>query len=127
MKRLAGILLMLASLSAFGQVPIVTQNNSPAIDYLTTDLTAFAVTRFEMQLDSGSFSSIGLPATTDDAKTLPGAHTYAGPKLGTLGLSVGSHSFAARACNVTGCGAASLPLTFTYAPTVVTPANLRFQ
>lgn len=119
---------MFATLSAFGQVPTGTQNNAPAFDYVTADLTAFSVTRFELQLDAGAFVSIGLPAATDDTKTGAGAHTYAGPKLGTFGLSVGSHTFNARACNTGGCGAASaVPFAFTYAPIPSGTANPRLQ
>ena|SRR5260221_845737 len=128
MKHLSGLawLLLLASSAAFGQVT-ATQNNAPALDYLTVNLTAYSVTRFEVQFDTGAFASIGLPATSDDAKTGVGAHTYAGPKLGTLGLSVGSHSYASRACNAGGCGTASAPLSFSYAPIPDAPANQRFQ
>src|SRR5258708_10043072 len=106
MKRLAWLLL-LASSAAFGQVPLATQNNSPALDYPTTALTTFSVTRFEIQFDAGTFISIGLPATTDDAKTLVGDHTYAGSKFGTYGLAVGGHTFASRACNSARSGSAA--------------------
>jgi len=126
MKRLAWLLLF-ASSAAFAQVPVATQNSVPVFDYLIVDFTAFSVTRFEMQLDSGTFASIGVPATTDDVKTLVGAHPYPGPKLGTLGMSVGSHTFASRACNAGGCGIASAPLAFTYAPIPNATANQRLQ
>ncbi len=127
MKRLAWLLL-LASSAAFGQVPAVTQNNSPALDYLTVNLTTWAVTRFEIQFDTGAFVSIGLPTPTDDTKTGIGAHTYAGAKLGTYGLTVGSHTFAARACNAAGCGTASSPpFSFSYAPILDAPVNQRLQ
>ena len=127
MKKLL-VLLAFVSLPAFAQVPIATQNNSPAFDYLLVDFTSFSVTRFEVQIDSGAFVSVGVPTTTDDVRTLPGAHTYAGPKFGTLGLSVGSHTFAARACNAGGCGVASTPpFAFTYAPIPSGTVNQRLQ
>ncbi len=126
--RYAIVLLLFASSATFAQVPIATQNNAPALDYPIVDLAAFSVTRFEMQLDSGAFVSIGLPATTDDAKTIVGDHTYAGPKFGTLGLSIGNHTFSSRACNAGGCGVASaVPFAFTYAPIPTGTANQRLQ
>src|SRR5258708_3608940 len=130
MKRLSRLawMLLLAGSSALGQVVTATQNNSPALDYPTTALTTFAVTRFEIQFDAGAFISIGLPTPTDDAKTLVGDHTYAGPKMGTLGLSVGNHTMSSHACNVAGCGQPSLvPLAFTYAPIPDGTANPRVQ
>ncbi len=109
-------------------MPIATQNNAPALDYLITNLTIGAVTRFEIQFDANAFVSIGLPTPTDDAKTGIGAHTYAGAKLGTYGLAIGSHTFVARACNAAGCGiASSPPFSFTYAPILDAPANQRLQ
>lgn len=129
MKRLLILLvsMLLMSAPALGQ-SAATQNNAPAFDYLISDFTAASVTRFEIQFDGGAFTSIGVPATTDDTKTLAGGHTYAGPKFGTMGLSVGSHTFNARACNVGGCGGASpTPFAFTYAPIPAATANQRIQ
>jgi hypothetical protein len=93
-----------------------------AFDYLQADFIAFTVTRFEVSWDSGTFTTIGLPAPFVDAQTQVGADSYS--VLPPFTQS--THSVAIRACNAVGCGPASLPFAFAYASsTNIPPGNVR--
>ena len=102
--------------------PVATASQSFAFDYKDADLTAGAVTRFEMAVDGGTWATIGVPPVGNDALTQPGSKTYVVP---IPALTTGTHTVAFRACNASICGDSSLPLSFVLAVKPATPTGLR--
>ena len=111
MKRLLLSLLFLPTL-AFGQA------NPPGNGATWTISDPTGITRFEMSFDAGAFSPTIPPLPT------PVSGVYKTTFPASLTLTV--HTVSLRACNVAGCGPASVAAGFTFAgfaPTV-TPANV---
>jgi hypothetical protein len=93
-----------------------------AFDYIRTDFTSYAVTRFEVSWDGGAWSTIGIPAPFVDTQTQAGADSYSALPPFTQS----THSVVVRACNAVGCGLASSPFAFAYASSPTgAPGNLR--
>ena len=90
-----------------------------AWDYTLANVTAGAVTRFEVKLDAGPWVNTGLPPT---------AITYV-YVLPAIGLTVGNHTAHVRACSLVECNLEPSPLaTFTVIRAVpAPPTNLRVQ
>ena len=126
MLRYISFLLALAlyAVPAFAQPPIAAATQSFAFDYKTTDLTASAVVRFELQVDGGAWVNVNIPATSDDAQTPVGSHSYAVP---IPALVTGNHTVSFRACNVQLCSDPMTPFAFTLAVKPPTPAGLRIK
>lgn len=107
-RGLACLLLVCLTLPLSAQAPTVTSSQAIGFDYLDADMTAFSVTRFDVQWDNGAWVSIGIPAPVKQADTLAGASTY---KV-TPPFTTGNHSVSYRAVNEAGAGAASSPFAF---------------
>ena len=119
MRAMLAIFLLVPALS-WAQL---TPSGSLGFDFKIVDIPA--VSRFEMQLDGGTFVGIGIPPVRNDAQTQVGNNTFA-IAASTLTLTAGTHTFAPRACTTTSCFAAtSPPLTFTYVLPLPAPSNLR--
>lgn len=95
------VLFLVASvLGASAQTLQARAGDSLVWDQIQTD----TVTRFEVSVDSGSFTSIGLPTTSNDANTTAGYNSYAW--VIPVNTTVGTHAYSVRACNSLECGAA---------------------
>lgn len=111
MKLLSSFLLLLP-LTAFGQT------NPPGNGASWTISDPTGITRFEQSFDAGAFSPT-IPALPTPVS---GVYKTSFPNT----LSLGVHTVSLRACNVAGCGPASVATGFTFvgfAPTV-TPGNV---
>lgn len=102
--------------------PIVTANQFFGFDYKPGDITAFAIVRFEIQVDTGAWTSVAIPPKANDAQTLAGYDTYKTP---IPAMVPADHTVLVRACNAQLCGDASAPFTFTLAVKPPTVAGLR--
>lgn len=90
---------------------VAQPGQSFAFDY--PDSERPSIMRFEMQIDGGSWTDIGIPTRTFvDQNTLAGHTTYAQP---VPALPTGPHTVAFRACNTSLCGEPSGTLNFTLA------------
>lgn len=91
---------------------VVGPNTQYRFDFPTVDVVNFAITRFELKVDSGAYTTLGLPnPVTNDPNTPINSTTY-GATLGTL--TVGLHTAVVRACNAIGCGADSNSVSFRF-------------
>lgn len=125
MKRLLLVAsLVLLSTPALSQVLILKNaGRSYGVDYITANIKTFSITRFEIQLDGGTWNSIGIPPIQNDAQTLTGYDTYVSPIPDTTPL--GNHTALARVCQSgTVCSDPSNPLAFVFA-VIPAPANMR--
>lgn len=122
------LVLALLMLALYG-VPAVAQTSLLpgqrfGFDYAEADLAAFAVDRFEAQLDGGTWTAIGIPPAEIRPDTEPGKRTHVvNPPAMLPGRN---HSLAFRACNSIGCSPATAPLIFdlVIVPPVVTGARI---
>lgn len=83
----------------------VGPGSSYRFDQSTTDV----VTRFELQVDNGTWTPIGLPPVVTDPAGGGGNTTYAHP-VGNL--TSGNHTVKVRACNTLGCGPETASVAF---------------
>jgi hypothetical protein len=102
--------------SAQQQPPVATAGAQVAWDYADADIAAGAVVRFEIQVDVGAWSDVGM------TKLAGAAATYAAP---IPALQTGQHTVSVRACNTNLCGDATSPLAFVLAVKPATAKNLR--
>lgn len=102
--------------------PVAQAGQSFAWDYADADLSAGAVTRFEIQIDGGTFTSVGMAQTFTDPDTPSGAKSYKTP---IPALTTGSHTVAVRACNTELCGDATSPVGFVLAVKPATATGVR--
>ena len=99
-------------------------------DYNTANFSLFSISRFELQLDSAAFVSVGIPATRNDAQTEAGSNTYGVAASGMI-ITVGNHTFSVRACSVAQCSLNNPVAGFTFSvpppppPVLAPPRNLR--
>lgn len=123
MKVILSGLLMVAALVAnvAAQAPTATPTQAFGVDYLDADMTTYAVTRFEIQVDGGAFTSVGIPPKQNDMQTPAGGSTY---KIAIPPMTPGSHTVGVRVCNVVTCSTAT-PLSFTFSITPVAPPTPR--
>lgn len=103
---------MLLFASVVSAQTIVGTNSKYRFDMNSVEFNISGVTRFEMQIDSGLWSSIGLPPAILDPIGGIDNTTFEQP-LGTL--SVGLHTAAVRACNPDFCSVASNIVSFRFA------------
>lgn len=100
MRLFAASVLMLTSALALAQVPHVTQPFRYFWDEATPNVTAVAgatqVNHFELQIDSGVFNIIGIPAGSVPS-TVAGFTTFA-LQADPL-LLIGSHTFTIKSCS----------------------------
>lgn len=114
--------LALAARQGAGQVTAAT--HELAFDLLDADVVTSGVTRVEMQVDGGAWSSVGMPPKRNDPQTtLPGASTYAI----ALPILEGQHRIAVRACNPSLCSDPTTPLIVTLPTKPSTPFNMRIR
>jgi len=92
--------------------PVATASQSFGFDYKDSDLSASAVTRFEMAIDAGTYVSVNIPPIANDALTPTGSSTY---KVPIPALVTGQHTVKFRACNASLCSADGPVLTFVLA------------
>lgn len=126
-RLLSSIALLLLALPAFAQVHI-TQPFKYYFDEQTQNVNGTAgqqqVNHFELQVDTGVFTVVGLPSPT--ASTVPNFTTYS--VSADPALPVGSHTFTVRACPTsasTGC-VTSASFAFVLDPVPApAPTNLR--
>ena len=86
---------------------LVGPNSQLIIDHPTIDITDSSVSRFELQVDSTPYASIGLnPFPNPDT---PAGNTSFMSPVGSL--STGLHILRVRACNTFGCGNPSSDLS----------------
>jgi hypothetical protein len=78
-------------------------------DYTADSVRNGVVTRFEVRLDTGAFSTVGVPAPVAVDQTY--RYTFS-PALMTIGVHVG----AVRACNISNQCSADLSASFTISP-----------
>lgn len=102
--------------------PVAQAGQSFAWDYADADLSAGAVTRFEIQIDGGSFTSVQMAQAFTDAQTPSGAKSY---KVAIPALTTGSHTFAVRACNDQLCGDPTPAFGFVLAVKPATASGVR--
>jgi hypothetical protein len=123
-SRLVFILLslLLSAVSAQAQVPDVTPGQRFGFDYKPADITAFQVTRFELQIDEGAWADIQIPPTANDAITQADHNTYA---VTIPALTPGAHTYSIRACNAGGCGVAAPAFAFNVSIVPPGASNLR--
>jgi hypothetical protein len=120
---LAFVLLAVASI-VHAQPPVATATQKFTFDYKTSDFTTFAVLRFELQVDGGAWVSVNVPATTDDATTPAGSHSYDVP---IPALVTGNHTWTVRACNAQLCSDPMTPMAFVLAVKPPAPSGLRIK
>lgn len=105
-----GIVLLAGLVQA--QVPIYPTQGI-AFDYEDSVFAQFSITRFEVTIDGGNYTSINIPPKIVEATSTPGFSTY---RLGISTLSpmtIGVvHNISFRACNVSGCSGSGGPFFF---------------
>ena len=119
MKKLLALLLFV-SLPAWGQVPHVTQPFRYFWDEATPNVTnvagAIQVNHFELQIDAGPFSVIGIPAGSTPSTVL-GFTTFA--FQADPALALGTHTFTIKTCSGATLGvgcSTTLPFSFVLDP-----------
>jgi hypothetical protein len=117
-KSLCALGFLLFSTSAFAQTPIAGPNSRYQFDFNTLNFNETGVTRFELRVDNGNWTSIGIATVILDPNTPPGETRYEHP-VGVL--SIGSHTTEIRACNILVCGNPSNAVTFNYTRTPGSP------
>lgn len=113
------VLFVLVAVPVLAQVPVAVAGDRIAWDYKDADLSNYAVNRFEIQIDSGAWTSVGIPTQT--TATADGK-TYLVP---FPALQPGNHTVSVRACNADLCSAGLGPLGFKLAVVPVDGSNLR--
>lgn len=113
----AGFLLL--SSVAFAQPQNATPTSRFQWAMPIADVNAGLITRFELKIDDGPFAAIGM-ATNDGGS---GANILFSHPIPAL--TVGNHTAIVRACNVSGCGPESAPLTFVLVILPSAPQNFR--
>ena len=116
------MLCWLLPLVASAQAPQATATSKYTWDFSDANLAAAQVTRFEISVDGGPFTTVGLPAAFVNAQTGPGMMSYSSP-VGAL--TQGNHTFTVRPCNAQLCGDPQLPFAFVFVVKPVTATNLR--
>jgi hypothetical protein len=104
--------------------PVATASQSFGFDYKDADLSAGGVVRFEMQIDTATFTSVAIPPKGNDAQTPAGSSTYVVP---IPALTTGNHTVSFRACNAQLCGDASPAFSFVLAVKPATPSGTRIK
>jgi hypothetical protein len=124
---LSSLALLLFALPAFAQVHI-TQPFAYSFDEQTQNVNGTAgqqqINHFELQVDTGTFTNIGLPNPT--ASTVPAATSFSVNADPTL--SVATHTFTVRACPTTASTGCFTSASFAFALDAVpapAPNNLR--
>lgn len=109
-----------------GSIGLAAQAPPPVIggqffgfDYQDADLASAAVVRFEMQIDSGTWTTVGIPS---DTLPITGGKTY---KVPVPAITPGNHTVTFRACNVDLCGGAASPFAFKFVIVPALPTNIR--
>lgn len=100
---LTGIAFLISTQSLLAQ-PTVGPNSRFRVDHPNSDV----ISRLELQIDNGTWNSIGL-TSVNDPLTPPNHTTYEAP---IPILSVGLHTASVRACNALGCGPNTPALSF---------------
>lgn len=103
-----------SAVNASAQV-IASTGQSFGFDYKDADLTAAPVVRFEMQIDTNTFVSVGIPT---DTLPITAGKTY---KVSIPALVLGTHAVTFRACSVDVCGAIGNIVSFKF---VLVPAEV---
>lgn len=98
------------------QPPVATSTASIGWDYSDADVASGGVIRFELQVDGGTWTDVGMHRIAADATT------YSTP---VPALQPGQHSVSVRACNTSLCGDATAPLAFVLAVKPATASNVR--
>jgi hypothetical protein len=119
----------LVLLVALFAVPVIAQQAPPVIsgdrfawDYVEADLATYSVDRFEVQIDSGTWTPVGIPVAFTDARTQAGKKSYAIPFPAT---QPGNHTITIRACNPDVCSAGTAPFAFKLAVVPLDGSNGR--
>ena len=108
---------MLVGSAAQAQFYEPTLGHAFAWNYPDQSVEEFNVVRFELRIDEGPPSSVGM-------SVLPGElQTYITP---LPVMPIGQHVLQVRACSSTTCGAWSEPLTFVFSPPFVVETQRRF-
>jgi hypothetical protein len=118
MKTLCVLLLFALSVPVIAQqAPPVLSGDRFAWDYVEADLVAYSVDRFEVQIDAGGWTPVGIPAAFTDALTQAGKKSYA---IAFPATQPGNHTISVRACNPDVCSAGIAPFAFKLA---IVPAD----
>ena len=102
-----------------GQAQVDEPNLEQAFawDYSDQHFGEFNVVRFEVRIDAGPPSAVGIPI-------LPGeSQSYSAP---IPVMPIGQHALEVRACSSTTCGAWSEPMLFVFSPPFVVEIQRRF-
>lgn len=120
-RLLMFVVVVLAMFAAplYGQA-IATSGQGFAWDYSDAAIAA-GVVRFELQLDGGTWTSVGLATVVETRAT---DKTY---RVAMPALTPGPHTAAVRACNVDVCSEPTSLLSFKLVVVPETPGNLRIQ
>lgn len=92
-------MLLVAVLASAQTVPVI-QSQKLAFDADTLNITEANIVRFELKVDSGTYTSLNMPPPANDANTPVGKTTY---KVDLPSLTLGPHTLMVRACNTTIC------------------------
>jgi hypothetical protein len=107
---------VLATTASMQAPPVATAGQSIGWDYTDADVAAGGVVRFELQVDGGTWSNVGM------TKVAGSTLTYSTP---IPALTTGEHTVSVRACNTALCGDASTPLAFVLAVKPAPASNVR--
>lgn len=90
--------------------PVATPGQAFGVDYPDAAFTAGGVTRFELLIDAGTWTDVGLPTKQNDPQTPAGSSTY---RIPIPAVTPGTHTVSVRACNTVLCGSGT-PLAFLF-------------
>ena len=91
------------------QAPPAVAGDKFAWDYVEADIASYGVNRFEIQVDAGAWTAVGIPAAFTDAQTGAGKKSYSVP---FPAMQPGNHTISVRACNADVCSAGIAPFGF---------------
>jgi hypothetical protein len=108
-------LIVITALSAMPvAVPQPIEPTFFSFDYDDAEFEADTVSRFEMQIDTGAWTSVGIPTLT---LPMAGGKTY---QVLIPAVTPGTHAVGFRACDLSACSGGSIPFGF---KVVVTPVD----
>jgi hypothetical protein len=99
------------------QAPPVLSGDKFAWDYVEADIATYSVDRFEFQIDTGTWTPVGIPSAFADAQTQAGKKSYA---ISFPATQPGNHTISVRACNPDVCSEGIAPFAFKLA---IVPAD----